>query len=65
MPESLLDDARRRAQPRSRAWIYYAALTVLSVIAAFTHPIGLLGAVIFGLYSWYLYRGGTFVLWFW
>jgi hypothetical protein len=50
---------------RSKAWVYYTLLAVGSLIAAFSHPIGLLGLVLFGLYAWYLYRGGQFVLWFW
>lgn len=65
MPESLLDEAHRRARARSRAWIYYAILTVLSLVAAVAHPIALLLAVLFGLYSSYLYRGGSLVIWFW
>ena len=51
---------------RSRAWIYYAILATLSLVLAFTHgAVMLLGAVGFGLYARYLYRGGRIVIWFW
>lgn len=51
---------------RSKAWIYYAVLAVVSVV---TIPSigwqGMLGAAAFGLYSAYLFRGGRLVIWFW
>jgi hypothetical protein len=54
------------AKRRSKAWLYYAVLSVLSFIAACSgQVIGLVGTALFGLYSVYLYRGGRFVFWFW
>ena len=54
------------AARRSKAWIYYAVLAVISLVAI---PAvgwrGLLGAAATGLYSAYLYRGGRVVIWFW
>lgn len=57
---------RQRGRKRSIAWVFYAALTIVSL---FTVPSvglkGLIGTVLLGLYSWYLFRGGRFVLWIW
>lgn len=51
---------------RSQAWIYYSILTLLSFIALCTgQVVGLAGMALFGLYAFYLYRGGRFVIWFW
>jgi hypothetical protein len=52
---------------RSKAWVYYTIITVLIVIGAISagKPVGLLGALVTGLYAVYLYRGGRFVLWLW
>jgi hypothetical protein len=50
---------------RSRAWIYYSIIAIGGLIAAFSHPITLLVAVIAGAYATYLYRGGRWVLWIW
>lgn len=51
---------------RSRAWIYYSILALLSFAAVFLGQVGgLIGTVLFGCYAVYLYRGGRFVLWFW
>ena len=51
---------------RSKAWVYYLILAVLSLIALCTgQVIGLLGMALFGAYSRYLYRGGRVVIWFW
>jgi hypothetical protein len=51
---------------RSKAWVYYSVLTVLSFIAVCTGQlVGLVGMVLFGLYARYLYRGGRVVIWFW
>ncbi|MET7280806.1 hypothetical protein ABZS29_21385 [Kribbella sp. NPDC005582] len=51
---------------RSKAWIYYAILTVLALAGI---PAagwgGLLAAILCGLYSTYLFRGGRIVVWFW
>lgn len=51
---------------RSKAWIYYGVLAVVSlvVIPAIGWQ-GLLAAAVFGLYSAYLFRGGRIVIWFW
>lgn len=50
---------------RSVAWIYYALITVVAVIVGFHHPETLLVAAVTGLYSSYLFRGGSLVIWFW
>lgn len=51
---------------RSKAWIYYAILTVIAIIAAFsTRGVTLVPAAICAAYAAYLYRGGRFVIWFW
>jgi hypothetical protein len=56
----------RRASCRSKAWIYYAILAVLSIVSVLAgKPIGLLGTLLFGAYSYYLYQGGRVVIWFW
>ena len=59
-------DRTAKARPRSVAWIYYAVITILLVIAALG---GLVSALPFavgtGLYSLYLFRGGRFALWIW
>ena len=48
------------------AWLYYAILASLSVVALVSGQlIGLVGAVGAGAYSRYLYRGGRVVIWFW
>jgi hypothetical protein len=52
-------------QRRSAAWIYYAVIAVGALILGFQHPAFLLVAIIAGLYSTYLFRGGRFVIWFW
>lgn len=50
---------------RSAAWIYYALIAVGALILGFHHPVFLLVAILAGLYSTYLFRGGRFVVWFW
>ena len=53
-------------QPRSKAWVYYAILAFLGLIAVCTGQlVGLVGMLLFGLYARYLYRGGRVVIWFW
>jgi hypothetical protein len=47
------------------AWIYYALIAIGALILGFQHPVFLLAAIIAGLYSTYLFRGGSFVIWFW
>lgn len=56
-------DGRRR----SVAWVYYAVLSVIGFFLAITTgtPGVLLPAILAGLYSVYLFRGGRFVLWIW
>ena len=59
---------RTTAQGRKRsvAWVYYMIITVLLIIVAVSTSAGALGgAAITGLYSFYLFRGGRFVLWLW
>ena len=51
---------------RSKAWIYYAVLTVAAVVAV--PSVGwqaLVAGLAFGLYAAYLFRGGRVVIWFW
>jgi hypothetical protein len=56
----------RLGRVRSRAWIYYLILAICSLVAVFAgKPIGLLGTLLFGAYSYYLYQGGRVVIWFW
>lgn len=51
---------------RSKAWVYYSILALLSFIAVCTGQLaGLAGMALFGLYARYLYRGGRIVVWFW
>jgi hypothetical protein len=51
---------------RSKAWIYYALLSVLSLASvASGAAAGLIAAPLLALYSVYLYRGGRFVVWIW
>jgi hypothetical protein len=57
--------AARGGRKRSRAWVYYAIIAVLGVVAAFSHPVTLLVTLIAGLYAYYLYQGGRVVIWFW
>lgn len=58
-------DHGRCHRRRSVAWIYYAVLTILAVIAGFSKPEAFLAVVPLGAYSRYLYRGGSVVIWFW
>ncbi len=55
-----------QARRRSKAWVYYLILAVLSFIALCTGQVaGLAGMVLFGAYSRYIYRGGRHVFWIW
>lgn len=50
---------------RSIAWLFYALLTFGAIVAGFSgSPLFLLVAVVLGAYAVYLFRGGSFVLWF-
>lgn len=62
MPEPIGAPASRS---RSIAWIWYALLAIGAVIAGFSHPVLFLVAMLFALYSRYLFRGGSFVIWIW
>jgi hypothetical protein len=63
MDESAPGLRRRR---RSKAWIYYTLLTAGSFLALCSgQVIGLAGIVLFGAYAYYLYNGGSIVIWFW
>jgi hypothetical protein len=53
------------APRRSKAWIYYAVIAVLAGIGGFAHPIGFIGLLLAGVYAYYLFQGGTVVIWFW
>jgi hypothetical protein len=56
-------NTRRR---RSRAWIYYALLAVISLfIVPSAGPSVLVATVLCGLYATYLFRGGRVVVWIW
>lgn len=62
----MIDDMEQRTRRRSKAWIYYTILAVLSLIGVFLgQTVGLAAAALFGLYARYLYRGGRIVIWFW
>ena len=50
---------------RSLAWVYYAAVTVVAIVIGFGGPAFFAVALLTGLYSVYLYRGGRWVLWLW
>jgi hypothetical protein len=51
---------------RSVAWVYYAIITALLVVAGFSGVISALPcALATAAYSQYLFRGGRFVLWIW
>jgi hypothetical protein len=51
---------------RSVAWLYYALISIVSLIAAFgVDPRALIVTAVCGAYSVYLFRGGRFVLWIW
>jgi hypothetical protein len=51
---------------RSKAWIYYVLLAVLSFVGVCTgKAVGLVGMALFGWYAFYLYQGGRVVIWFW
>lgn len=55
-----------RGRRRSKAWVYYAILAVFSLLTVFTgKPIGLVGTLLCGAYSYYIYQGGRIVIWFW
>lgn len=65
MPYQSLDEPAKQRR-RSKAWIFYgilAALGMVGSIASLTMS-GLLASALVGLYAWYLYRGGRFVIWF-
>ena len=56
----------RRPKKRSAAWIYYSILTVGALIATFTASVWMIiAAILLGLYAFYLFRGGSIVIWFW
>jgi|GEM_PF-2996090 len=56
-----------RAKKRSTlAALFYTVLAIGSFVAVVTGtPAGLIGMVLFGLYSAYLWRGGRVVIFFW
>ena len=63
---STLNNSQPIRRRRSIAWIYYAALTVLSLFAIpATSGGSLLVTVACGLYATYLFRGGRVVIWIW
>lgn len=61
-------DRRRPARRRSAAWVYYAILSILGIVGLVGGaPIAPALILIFicGLYAFYLFRGGSIVIWFW
>jgi hypothetical protein len=64
-PSTPSGSLRRTADGRARsvAWVFYGLLSILSLVLAFSEPHLLIGALVTGLYSIYLFRGGRFVLW--
>jgi hypothetical protein len=61
MPQ--LESKHTIAPQRSHVWIFWALVTALLVVAAFTHPLSLVAAIATGCYARYLYRGGSIVFW--
>ncbi|MFG1625088.1 hypothetical protein [Kribbella sp. NPDC049227] len=61
------NSAPRPVVRRSKAWVYYAVLSVGALIAmpALGWWHALLAALGCGIYSAYLFRGGRVVIWFW
>jgi hypothetical protein len=56
----------RSQRRRSKAWVYYALLSILALFAIPSVGFSmLLGSVLFGFYATYIYRGGRFVVWIW
>ena len=56
----------RPTRKRSKAWLYYSVLAVLSLFAIpSTHGASLLFTAAAGAYAAYLYRGGRIVFWIW
>jgi hypothetical protein len=55
-----------RRRRRSIAWLYYLFFAIVGVLAApSSHGSTLLLTALAGPYSYYLFRGGRFVVWFW
>lgn len=66
MTRPMIPGDTRPVRRRSKAWVYYALLAILTLFAVpSTHGASLIGTVLFGLYASYIYRGGRIVLWFW
>jgi len=56
----------RPVRRRSKAWVYYAIIAVLGLVAVPTsHGGSLIVTLLAGLYSAYIYRGGRIVFWIW
>jgi hypothetical protein len=51
-------------RPRSVAWVFYGLIAILGLVLAVHEPRLLLGTLMAGAYSVYLFRGGRFVIWF-
>jgi hypothetical protein len=56
-------EVARRERRRKYAMICYGILCGVSVIEAFSTPVSLVWAAALGGYTFYLYRGGRFILW--
>ena len=66
MSQPIIPGDTRRIRRRSKAWVYYALLAVLTVFAVpSTHGSSVIATVLFSLYAAYIYRGGRVVVWFW
>lgn len=55
------------SRKRSVAWIYYTIIAVALAVASIAggQPTGLLLALLPAAYAFYLFRGGSIVVWFW
>ena len=60
-----LEEMNARRPRRSKAWLFYLLLTICAVIAMFSQPAMFFIAALLGLYTRYLYHGGSVVIWFW
>ncbi len=51
---------------RSVAWIYYSIITIVLLAGGFAGiAAGFAFALVTAAYTYYLFRGGRFVLWIW
>lgn len=56
----------RRRRPHYVAATFYLIIAIAGVVVGVSQaPAALIAAVVAGLYSVYLFRGGRFVIWIW